>query len=356
MFAMTLSLSGCSDPSTPSPSRDKHDVTVVSDETSPTDPISSADYQTCASTHILQTASASPKENGMVFITGGRFMMGHESILNREEGPVHPVDVSDFWISAHEVTNAQFAAFVSATNYVTLAEKQPEAIAGAPARMNQPGSAVFSMPSSIPDAAEGWWDYVPGANWRHPEGPGSTLEGREHHPVVHIAFTDAVAYADWLGHSLPTEAQFEFAARGGLESAYYAWGDTFMPDKVHRANTWQGFFPVQNSASDGYLTTAPGGCYEPNGYELYDMIGNVWEWTGDWYQGAHTPANTPNPTGPSSKDAYTDGVSTFRVIKGGSFLCADNYCARYRPAARHPQDTGLGTNHVGFRTVVNISQ
>ncbi|RME61615.1 MAG: formylglycine-generating enzyme family protein [Alphaproteobacteria bacterium] len=285
-----------------------------------------------------------------IFIPGGTFRMGTDDGY-ADEGPSRQVRVADFWIDAHEVTNAQFARFVSETGYVTVAERKPRAedYPDVPADKLVPGSAVFVPPTDFSQGFDplSWWRFVPGADWRHPQGPGSGIAGKDFFPVVHIAFADALAYARWAGRALPTEEQWEYAARGGLDGKTYAWGDRFNPGGAAMANTWQGLFPVHDSGQDGFAGLAPVGCYPPNGYGLYDMIGNVWEWTASTYYPSHeVPANAPAP----GYDPRQPGVPV-RVIKGGSFLCAPNYCMRYRPAARHAQDTGLGTDHIGFRTV-----
>jgi sulfatase modifying factor 1 len=288
-------------------------------------------------------APASSPYPGMAWVNGGDFMMGAEQTYP-EEGPVHPESVAGFWMDQTEITNAQFAAFVAATGYVTLAERgisNPSDPSAAPI----PGSAVFKplIDEGQFDPFASWWQFVEGADWRHPQGPDSTIAGLDPHPVVHIAFEDAEAYAAWLGHRLPTEAQFEFAAR---ESGRKNAAGEFA------SNTWQGFFPLQNEPLDGYLGTAPVGCYTASPDGLYDLIGNVWEWTSspyymthdfaallDWPEG-YDPAQPGEPVG---------------VIKGGSYLCAPNYCMRYRPEARQAQSRGLGTSHIGFRTVLNAA-
>ena len=291
---------------------------------------------------------------GMVFVPGGTFRMGSERHMP-EERFTHVVRVDGFWIDRHEVTNAQFRKFVEATGYVTLAERglDPKAHPELPKEALAAGSVVFIRPTDVRrgGSVTQWWQYVPGTNWRRPAGPGSSIEGKGNHPVVHIAYEDALAYARWRGHSLPTEAQWEFAARGGRDgeddysSAYDAAGKPI-------ANTWQGLFPVLNTNEDGYVGSAPVGCFKPNGYGLYDMIGNVWEWTSDWYRPGHLREPAENPTGPDiGALRQVQGQSPRRVIKGGSHLCASNYCARYRPAARQPQEVDLSAAHLGFRTV-----
>lgn len=304
---------------------------------------------------------------GLVAIAGGRFLMGSDEGYP-EERPVHPVQVQAFQIDQHEVTNAQFAQFVAATGYVTQAERVPEFPSNAqvPEQYRQPGSAVFTPPSAThdhdhhgghnqhaPTGNYNWWVWVPGANWRHPGGPKTNLDGRDNHPVVHIAYEDALAYARWLGRDLPTEEQWEFAARGGLESARYPWGNTPEVRGRLMANTWQGNFPAKNLLRDGYEGTAPVGCFPANNYGLWDSVGNVWEWTRSAWQPQHRPL-TPKPLVAAAKDAKANPATG--VIKGGSFLCAANFCVRYRPASRQPQETTLSTQHVGFRTVLNREQ
>ena len=301
----------------------------------------------------------------MRWIPGGTFRMGAEQSYP-EEAPAHTVTVSGFWMDEFAVTNADFAAFVAATGYRTVAECPLDATAypGADPALLKPGSSVFFMPkarASMQDIASRW-AYVPGADWRHPEGPGSTIEGREREPVVHVAFEDAAAYAAWAGKALPTEAEWEFAARGGLDGALFCWGDEFTPGGRYMANTWQGPFPYQDQGLDGFAGRAPVGSFPPNVYGLYDMAGNVWEWTTDWYSNRHPdPAEAPccvrrDPRGGPqvlSYDPMQPAVPIPRkVIKGGSYLCAPDYCRRYRPAARHPQMIDTGTCHIGFRCVI----
>jgi formylglycine-generating enzyme required for sulfatase activity len=271
-----------------------------------------------------------------------------------EEAPAHPVSISGFWIDVFAVTNADFAAFVEATRYLTLAERplDPSAYPGADPASQVPGSAVFFMPSGRVDMRDvrSRWAYVAGANWRHPEGPGSTIEGREDHPVVHIAFEDAEAYAAWACKALPTEAEWEFAARGGLDGSQFCWGNEFNPGSRWMANTWQGQFPFHDLALDGFAGRAPVGSFPPNGYGLYDMAGNVWEWTTDCWSEDHTSSAQTSCCGSGSPPPAQR--SARKVIKGGSYLCAPNYCRRYRPAARYPQAVDTATCHIGFRCVI----
>jgi len=268
-----------------------------------------------------------------VDLPGGPFRMGDANIYP-EEGPVIRLSVTGFAIDIHEVTNRQFEAFVRATGYVTSAERSVDL--GWPVN----GSAVF-------DGIE--WEFVEGANWRHPEGPGTTIRGRGEEPVVQVSLEDAKAYAAWAGRRLPTEAEWEYAARGGLEGRTYAWGDVFTPGGRYMANTWQGPFPGGDTGEDGHAGRAEVGCYPPNGFGLFDMIGNVWEWTTDPYY-PDKRFMPPQGVENSGYDPLQPGIPV-GVIKGGSFLCSPHFCGRYRPAARHAQDTGLGTNHIGFRTV-----
>ncbi|ANE79501.1 sulfatase-modifying factor 1 [Mycobacterium adipatum] len=270
-----------------------------------------------------------------------------------EEGPAREVTVDGFWIQRHQVTNAQFADFVEATGYRTVAERpvDPADYPGAPAENLVPGSMVFRRTAGPVDLRHlsQWWTWTPGACWNHPRGPRSSLTDRDRHPVVHIAFEDAAAYAAWAGLSLPSEAQWETAARGGLPGATYTWGADPEKPGERRANYWHGEFPYLPES--GYGTTQPVGSFEPNGYGLFDMAGNVWEWTTDWYAEDRT-------TGPCCvADSYDPAQPQFRigrkVIKGGSFLCADSYCMRYRPAARRPQMVDTGMSHIGFRCVGN---
>lgn len=276
-----------------------------------------------------------------------------------EERPARTVSVDGFWISRAPVTNRQFAAFVAATGYATLAERAPDPAdyPDAAPELLTAGSAVFTPPPHAVDLRQPghWWRYVPGACWRRPEGPGSSLRGRDDHPVVHIAFEDAEAYAAWRGHRLPTEAEWECAAGGG--ETEFAWGDELEPDGRRMANTWRGEFPHLHL--DGRGTTSPVGAFPANVHGLVDMIGNVWEWTVDFYGQPAAPRSCCAPRNPRNEDAAASvdprglAPTPRRVIKGGSHLCAPNYCRRYRPAARHPQEVDTSTSHVGFRCVAD---
>jgi formylglycine-generating enzyme required for sulfatase activity len=298
----------------------------------------------------------------MVWIPGGTFLMGSDKHYP-EEAPTHQTTVEGFWMDQYTVTNQEFARFVEATGHVTLAEIAPKAedYPGALPELLLPASVVFKKPAQRVDLRNiyNWWTYVPGADWRHPEGPDSSIKDRMQHPVVHIAYQDAEAYAKWAGKDLPTEAEWEFAARGGLDGASYAWGEELAPGGKHLANTWQGEFPWQNLLTDGYEGTAPGGQFPANAYGLFDTIGNVWEWTTDWYAAHHVAAPccaSFNPKGGERDLSYDPQTPEIRiprkVIKGGSFLCAPNYCKRYRPAARMAQPVDTSTCHVGLRLIV----
>lgn len=291
----------------------------------------------------------------LVRLDGGTFMMGAEDQYT-EEGTIREVTVSPFWIGRTEVTNAQFRDFVEATGYVTLAESglSEEDYPDMPADLRQPGSMVFSMPVEVDGTTDvtQWWSFVPGATWRQPAGPGSSIDGLDNHPVVQVAVEDAEAYAAWREARLPTEAEWEFAARGGLAGATFAWGEVYKPDGTWMANNWQGMFPTGDLGLDGHLGTAPVGSFEANGYGLSDMIGNVWEYASDWWVPGHPEIAQVDPKGPPVELAARfshPAVGARKVVKGGSWLCAPNFCARYRPSARQPQDRGLGTNHIGFR-------
>lgn len=302
---------------------------------------------------------------GMAWVPAGTFVMGTND-GHWNASPAHAVRMDGFWIDTHEVTNAQFAAFVEATGYVTVAERPidpmdiPEHMRpGLTPEMLVPASMVFTQTAgSVPlDDVSQWWRMVPGADWRHPEGPGSSIDDRMDHPVVNVCWTDAQAYARWAGKSLPTEAQWEYAARGGLRSATFVWGDAMLPDGEWMANIWQGEFPVTNTEADGYAGTAPVGTFPANGYGLYDMSGNVWEWCGDFYSDRYY-ADSPdaNPPGPERYEDHgprsAEGMP-MRIIRGGSFLCSDTYCLGYRPMTRMYTTEDSAANHTGFRCVSN---
>ena len=302
--------------------------------------------------------------DGLVWVPAQTYTMGSDAHYP-EEAPAHPVSVDGFWISTHQVTNAEFAGFVEATGYETVAERplDPADFPGAPVENLQPGSMVFTPTRGPVDLRHInlWWTWTPGASWRHPFGPRSGLGGLDDHPVVHIAYEDAEAYAAWAGRSLPTEAEWEAAARGGLDQAPFVWGAEPESDGQRLANYWHGEFPWR--ATPDYGATAAVGSFPANPYGLFDMAGNVWEWTTDWYATTHeADPDAPaccvprNPRGPQVEASYDPHQPQFRVprkvIKGGSFLCADSYCRRYRPAARRPQMVDTGMSHIGLRCVV----
>lgn len=313
--------------------------------------------------------TAQATEGDMVFVKSGDFIMGTDDDASyQQERPAHQVHVDAFWIDKTEVSNREFKKFVDATNYITVAERKPNweelkelLPPGTPKpddELLQPGSLVFAAPSlDVPtNDISAWWKWVPGACWKRPEGPGSNLDNRWDHPVVHIAWEDANAYCKWANKRLPTEAEWEYAARGGLENKRFGWGDEFMKDQHYMANTFQGKFPAKNTGQDGFLGTSPVASFPANEFGLYDMIGNVWEWTSNWYDydeykklnirqvqyNPHGPASTFNPENRYAKE---------RVTKGGSFLCADNYCINYRPSARRGTSYDSGASHIGFRCV-----
>jgi len=314
-------------------------------------------------------SSVEPPFPDMVWIPGGTFAMGSESHYP-EERPVHRVTVDGFWMDRYPVTNRRFRKFVEATGHVTFAEIPPQAddYPGAKPEMLYAGSLVFVKPAGPVDRRDigNWWQYLRGADWRHPYGPGSSIDALDDHPVVHVTFGDAETFAEWEGKAVPTEAEWEFAARGGLVGAPYAWGNEFIPDGRMMANTWQGEFPWQNLRTDGYEGTSPVGAFPPNGYGAHDMIGNVWEWTTDWYEPRHPAEATKacciprNPRSGRETESYDPRQPEIRiprkVLKGGSHLCAPNYCRRYRPAARFPEPVDTSTCHVGFRCIVRVPQ
>ncbi len=303
--------------------------------------------------------------DGMTWIPGATFLMGSDGHYP-EEGPVRKVTVDGFWIDTGPVTNREFARFVRKTRYATAAERAPDQAdyPGARPELLVPFSSVFVAPGQPVSLADPyrWWRPVPGADWCHPLGPGSSVRSRPDHPVVHVAWADALAYASWAGKQIPTEAEWELAARGGLDGAEFAWGDEFSPGGSLMANTWHGEFPWRNTREDGYERTSPVGAFPANGYGLYDMIGNVWEWTSDWYAG-HPAGARGCCTGPDagprrdaedrerSVDPRDPARVPRKVTKGGSHLCAPNYCRRYRPAARMAEPVDTSTSHLGFRCV-----
>ena len=310
----------------------------------------------CRENYMLAGDGRSEATEGMIRIPGGAFLMGSEEFYP-EELPVRTVTVDGFWIEPRPVTVGEFQRFVEATGYVTVAERPLDAtdFPGADPAVLVPGSAVFfATEGPVPLDSMVWWRYVPGACWYAPEGPGSDVSGRTHHPVTQVAYEDAEAYARWAGKALPTESEWERAARGGLEGARFAWGDEESPDGQWLANVWQGQFPWENLVVDGFAGTSPVGSFAPNGYGLYDMIGNVWEWTcqrgaaASMQSGASPPCCAPPDQGPTSPDST-------RIIKGGSHLCAPNYCLRYRPSARQAQAVDTSTSHIGMRCVVRDS-
>jgi sulfatase modifying factor 1 len=317
----------------------------------------------------VDTETGAAPHPDMIWIPPAVFQMGSNDHYP-EERPAHLVSVDGFWIDRYPVTNERFEKFASATGHRTVAEIPPDPAQypGALPDMLYAGSMVFIKPPGPVDRRNigNWWSFLRGADWRHPRGPGSSIEGHQRHPVVHVAFEDASAFAGWEGKSLPTEAEWELAARGGLEGQPYAWGDTLVPGgQQHLANTWQGEFPWQNLAVDGFEGTSPVDAFPPNGYGIYDMIGNVWEWTTDWYSAKHEgdalrPCCAPrNPRGAREDDSYDRSLPQIKigrkVIKGGSHLCAPNYCRRYRPAARFPEPVDTSTCHLGFRCIVRAT-
>ena len=306
---------------------------------------------------LAVAAVVASAEGNLVRIEGGSFRMGSEDAY-REERSVRTVTVRPFLIGRTEVRNGEFRAFVEATGYVTTAERglDPAARPGWPEDLLKPGSMVFAPPDDPVGLGDptAWWAYVPGADWRHPTGPGSSIAGLEDHPVVQVSPEDAQAYAAWVGGRLPTEAEWEFAARGGLDGAEYVWGEAYNPAEGWKANTWQGTFPAQDDGLDGHRGTAPVASFDPNAYGLYDMAGNVWEHVSDWWVPGHPAVPETDPAGPPEAMAAgfsQPGIGAMRVVKGGSWLCSPGFCLRYRPAARQPQEMALGSNHIGFRIV-----
>jgi formylglycine-generating enzyme required for sulfatase activity len=320
-------------------------------------------------------AAPGPAPEGMVWIPGGEFSMGAQDppthtqagmIASADARPVHRVIVDGFFMDKTDVTNDEFARFINATAYVTVAERKPRAedFPGARPENLIPGSVVFSPPDH-PVALDNhlrWWAYIDGANWRHPEGQRSSISDKAAYPVVHVAYEDAEAYAGWAGKSLPSEAEWEFAARGGLAGKPYVWGDSFQPGGKWMANTHQGTFPSSDLGSDGYVGISPVAQYPPNGYGLYDMAGNVWQWTSDWYrpdyylQLAAAGGVARNPRGPSAPYDPSEPGQPKKVHRGGSYLCTDQYCVRYVVGTRGKGEVSTGTNHLGFRCVMTRDQ
>ncbi len=336
-------------------------------------PVAPALTETVAHT----TVPPGPAPKGMVWIPGGEFSMGaaeptgtdHNHVgmqATHDSRPVHRVYVDGFWMDRIEVTNAEFRRFVAATRYVTIAEHTPNAteFPDAPPDMRVPGSIIFVAPDTPVrlDEPLRWWAWVKGANWRHPEGPHSAITGREQHPVVHVAYADAEAYCRWATKRLPTEAEWEFAARGGLSGKVYPWGDEFRLKDRWMTNTFQGSFPDRDSSDDGHIATAPVAQFPANGYGLHDVAGNVWEWVSDWYrpdyyaQLAQAGSVARNPTGPDSSWDPAEPGPAKRVHRGGSFLCTDQYCSRYMVGTRGKGEINSSTNHLGFRCVKPVSK
>ncbi|NRB62891.1 MAG: formylglycine-generating enzyme family protein [Saprospiraceae bacterium] len=311
---------------------------------------------------------------GMMLVPGGTFDQGVVNPIGISNGgqdpfidarPIHRVEISPFLMDAHEVTNAQFAEFIAATGYITTAELPPtkEEFPDLPDSLRIPGSIVFTPPpkGTMPQQYLQWWRWQEGANWKHPEGPESTIEGRADYPVVHITWLDAQAYAKWAGKRLPTEADWEFAARGGQSGQLYAWGNQWLPDGKHMANTFQGTFPTDNTANDGFTDAAPVGQYAPNPFGIYDLAGNVWEWCADWYHADYyqlvdTRTTLVNPKGPDASFDPSEPQAQKKVQRGGSFLCTDQYCSRYIVGSRGRGEWKTSSNHVGFRCVKDVSQ
>lgn len=330
--------------------------------------------------HVESRGTADKSEieaiDGMIFIPGGTFIMGSEDqYAKKVEGPEYKVQVDAFLMDKHEVTNAQFKEFVESTGYLTVAERPvdweeikvqlPPNTPKPADSVLQPGSLVFSPivgVSNLYDISQ-WWKWEIGADWKHPYGPKSNIEGKDDHPVVHIAYEDALAYAKWAGKRLPTEAEWEYACRGGSEGKAFAWGDELIPNGEYRANFFQGVFPENNYAEDGFEKTAPVMSYEPNAFGLYDMIGNVWEWTSDWYRPDTHEKNKSkglkvciNPNGPDKSYDPREPLVPKRVTKGGSYLCTDEYCSNYRPSARMATAFDSGQQHLGFRCVKDVEK
>ncbi|MGC1299909.1 MAG: formylglycine-generating enzyme family protein [Alloacidobacterium sp.] len=336
-------------------------------------PGASVKTESFAPTVVNHGSSSGTAPEGMAWIPGGEFSMGANDPPDMDDvgmkatldaRPIHRVYVDSFYIDKTDVTNAEFAKFVKATGYVTVAERKPKAedFPGAPPENLVPGSVVFAPPDhTVPlNNYYQWWTYIPGANWRHPVGPESNIKGKDSYPVVQIAYEDAQAYAKWAGKRLPTEAEWEFAARGGMAGKPFVWGDQFRPNGKWMANTHQGHFPDKDSGADGYVGIAPVAKYPANPYGLYDMAGNVWQWTTDWYrpdyyrQLAAAGSVARNPQGPGSANDPAEPGQPKKVQRGGSFLCTDQYCSRYIVGTRGKGEVSTGTNHLGFRCVKDV--
>ncbi len=326
-----------------------------------------------ASTDTALSVHADTSTAGMVYIPGGSFMMGGDnSQASADEYPKHQVKIDPFWMDETEVTNAQFQRFVEATGYITTAGRKPdweELKKTVPPGTPKPPDSLLVAASLVFQQTNGpvdlnnyneWWAWVPGADWKHPEGPGSSIKGRENFPVVHVSWYDAMAYCKWAGKRLPTEAEWEFAARGGLQNNIYPWGNEHVNAGRPKTNSWEGKFPYDNEKKDGYITAAPVKSFAPNGYGLYDMAGNVWEWCSDWYEADYykTVANTTNinPKGPAKSFDPDDPYTPKRSLRGGSFLCNDSYCSGYRVARRMKSSPDTGLEHTGFRCVRDVKK
>jgi formylglycine-generating enzyme len=351
-----LSIAGCKAPATSSSSATAESHAAQQ----PASPQIAADTR-AAAVRTNATPAPGPAPAGMVWVPGGTFWMGCENCGMPDALPVHLVSVDGFWMDRTPITNAEFERFVKATRYVTVAERplDPNAFPGITKDKLVPGSAVFT-PTTTPvpfDNPLQWWRYTPGANWKHPDGPYSTLRDRADHPVVHIAYEDALAYAKWADKRLPTEAEFEFAARGGLDRNLYSWGNELKPGNRAVANTWQGRFPARDQGEDGYLGTSPVTAFPPNGFGLYDMGGNVWQWCADWYRPdyyaalAKTSTVASNPQGPADSFDPEEPGAAKRVLRGGSFLCSDQYCTRYLVGSRGKGEVSSPTSNLGIRLV-----
>jgi len=344
----------------------------VADSSNATDPSSVDAIGRFLPTNPNSETTTFEAPEGMVWIPGGEFSMGAQDQpamdvvgmqATGDSRPIHRVYVDAFWMDKTDVTNQEFARFVRATKYITVAERKPkkEDFPGAPTENLVPGAVVFSAPDHpVPlNNHFQWWSYVPGANWKHPTGPRSNLNGREHYPVVNVGYEDAEAYAKWAMKRLPTEAEWEFAARGGLSGKPFVWGDEFRPSGQWMANTFQGRFPILDTGDDGHVGVTPVGIYPPNGYGLYDMGGNVWQWVSDWYrpdyyrQLVSAGSVAHNPRGPASSFDPDEPGQPKRVMRGGSFLCTDQYCSRYMVGTRGKGEVSTGTNHLGFRCVTD---